>query len=74
MMLTATTIIVKIRLSPDLVEKIIFQKWNILHVLFDCNALALASHTVTDLQVVQKIGRYTTIYVNARLVKFLKFE
>ena len=40
-----------------------------LNVLFDCNALVLASITVTDLQVVQKVGRYTTIHVFTWLVK-----
>ena len=67
MMLTTTPIILKTMLSPDLDKKIqlTVHKWDIfiLHVLFDCDALVLASHTLTDLQVVQKIGRYTTIHV-----------
>ena len=44
MMLTITTIIMKTMLSPDLDEKIqlIPQKWDILDVLFGCDALVLA--------------------------------
>ena len=48
----------------------IAQKPDIFNVLFDCDALILTSHTaVTDLQVVQKIGRNTTIHVITLLMK-----
>ena len=64
---TTTTVIFKTTLPPNLNENSAHKKFHqlqhILHVLVECYQLTITSHTVIKLQVVQNIGRYTTIHV-----------
>lgn len=68
----------KTMLLPYLDEKIriqyMTQRCEIFNALFDCNVFILASHTVTDFQVVQKIGRNTTIHVITGLIKLTQIS